>query len=576
MKVIKKWWWLLLIILVAGVVRFYRLEEVPAGLYYDEVDLAYQARSLLETGRDYRGTFSPFYAWSMHDLKTPLPIYLSIPAAAIFSPGALQARATTALAGIAVVVLSVLLVLKWTKDKKAAFLVGGVMALNPWLIQFSRIAFEAMFALMMYLGFVLTFFSWLKSKNIRTFYISIVLLSLGVYSYRIMSFYIPLTFLMVGLVYWRDIIKVGVKHLVIGAAISGAIILPFLYYTAVETPDQTRFEQLSIFSDPLAPIYVIRGREVDTGDYLQETVGNRPVWYSYLFHNKGVEYLSSLKNNYLKSISTTFLFATGDSNLRQGMGKTGALLWIDIIGLAAGLFWLTNNIKRKENQLLGLWLLSSPLPADLTVDGASHASRLIMMAGPLLIIVGLGWWQIAKMISKQKWGGFLKLVLAGAYLLVFLNVAHKYFVHFPLEAARWHGYGYQQAMLKIKEVEKDYDKIMLTNSNDPAMLYYLFWAQIPPKDVQEYGVEFGPEVIKGMGLDKVKMMSWSKVTEGKQMPHEMGEVLEDGALYLITQQDAKGDIRPNKGRLPSGVKIIESVPYPDNSEVAYFLITKGD
>ena len=105
---------------------------------------------------------------------------------------------------------------------------------------------------------------------------------------------------MVGLVYWRDIIKVGVKHLVVGAAISGAIILPFLYYTAVETPDQTRFEQLSIFSDPLAPIYVIRGREVDSGDYLEETVGNR-VWYSYLFHNKGVEYLSSLKNNYLKA-----------------------------------------------------------------------------------------------------------------------------------------------------------------------------------------------------------------------------------------------------------------------------------
>ena len=62
------------------------------------------------------------------------------------------------------------------------------------------------------------------------------------------------------------------------------------------------------------------------------------------------------------------------------------------------------------------------------------------------------------------------------------------------------------------------------------MLYYLFWAQIPPKDVQEYGVEFGPEVIKGMGLDKVKMMSWSKVTEGKQMPHEMGEALEEGVL----------------------------------------------
>jgi len=43
--------------------------------------------------------------------------------------------------------------------------------------------------------------------------------------------------------------------------------------------------------------------------------------------------------------------------------------------------------------------------------------------------------------------------------------------------------------------------------------------------VQEYGVDFGPETIKSMELDKVKVMSWSKVTEGKQMPHEMGEAL---------------------------------------------------
>ena len=152
MKVLTKWWWLLLVVLVAGLVRFYQLEEVPAGLYYDEVDLAYQARSLLETGRDYQAP-SVLSTPGQCMILRPDTLYLSLPAAAIFSPGVLQARVTTALAGIAVVVLASLLTLKWSKDKRAAFLVGAVMALNPWLIQFSRIAFEAMFALMMYLGF---------------------------------------------------------------------------------------------------------------------------------------------------------------------------------------------------------------------------------------------------------------------------------------------------------------------------------------------------------------------------------------------------------------------------------------
>ncbi len=574
MRTIKKWWLVVLVLLVALGIRIYRLDEVPAGIYYDEIDLAYQARSLIETGRDYRGGLSPFFVRSFNTDKTPIPVWLSIPAVMILDTPALQVRATNALVGAVVVGLAMVLIWIWIKNRKAMVITGIVFALSPWLIQFSRIAFEAIFVLLFFFGFLIAFFSWLKNKKLRDFYLSIILLSLSVYVYRIMSFYAPLTFLMVGMIYFRDIMKVGLKHIIGGGMLVAVIILPFLYATTFASADQTRIEQVSIFSDPLVPIFVIRGREVDSGDYLHEEVGKTPVWYSYLFHNKPMGWMSSFKNNYMKSVSSVFLFATGDDNLRQGIGKTGALLWIDIVGLMAGLYWLMRNIKNKKYQLLAAWLVTAPIPADLTFDGAVHASRLIIFAGAVLTVVGLGWWRIFEHVLKWRWGRVAGIFIGVVYLLVFVNVAHKYFVHFPLEAARWHGYGYQQAMLKIKEIEKDYDKVMLTNSNDPAMLYYLFWAQVPPKEVQEYGAEFGPEIVKNMELDRVKMMSWSKVTEGKQMPHEMGEVLEDGVLYLITQQDAKGDIRPNKGTLPDGVKIIESVPYPDNSEVAYFLVTK--
>lgn len=565
-------WLIGLVLAVSLFVRVYKLAEVPAGIYYDEVDLAYQARSLLETGKDYRGTWSPFFVRSFNTDKTPIPVYLSIPAQVMFQTPELQVRMTNAIVGAIVVGLAMMLVWMWTKNRVAVMLAGIVFGLNPWLIQFSRISFEAIFVLLFYLGFLVIFFNWLRRKKLRDFYLSILLLSLGVYVYRIMSFYVPLTFLIMGVIYFKEIWKVGIKHLLGGAVLAGVIILPFMYATTIGSADQTRIEQVSVFSDPLVPIFVIRGREVDSGDYTGEKVGTRPIWYSYIFHNKVVGWMTSLKNNYLKSVSTEFLFAFGDDNLRQGMGKTGALLWIDIVGLLAGLYWLVRHIKEKRYQFLAAWLLTSPLPADLTFDGATHASRLIIMAAPLLLVVALGWWQILRLFTKLKWDFWAVPLIGVIYLMVAGNVLHHYFIHFPLEAARWHSYGYKEAIMKIDEIDEKYDKVLMTNSLDPFILHYLFWAKVPPGEVQAYGPEYGVEVVRGQRLDKYRMMAWSKVTEGYKLPHEMGEALEPGVLYMITQQDAKGDFR--KGGVPDGVKIVDYVAYPDNSEVAFYLITK--
>ena len=567
-------WLVVLVLLTALLVRVYKLAEIPAGIYYDEIDLAYQARSLIETGKDYRGSWSPFFVRSFNTDKTPIPVYMNIPAVVIFQTPEFQVRMTTALVGVLVVGLAMLLIWMWTKNKVVVILTGLVFTMNPWLIQFSRIAFEAIYVLFFYLLFLVCFFNWLKQKKLRDYYLSIILLSLGVYVYRIMSLYVPLTFLIVGVIYFKEIWKVGIKHLLGGVILAGAIVLPFMYATTIGSADQTRIEQVSVFSDPLVPIFVIRGREDDSGDYTGEKIGSRPVWFSYIFHNKVVGWMISLKNNYMKSISTEFLFAFGDENLRQGMGKTGALLWIDIIGLGAGLFWLIKHLKEKKYQFLAAWLVTSPLPADLTFDGATHASRLIIMAIPLLLVIGIGWWRILKMMVNWKFGLVWISILGVAYIWVFIFVFHHYLIHFPLEASRWHGYGYKEAILKIDEVDDQYDKVLMTNSNDPFILPYLFWAKVSPAEVQTYGIEYGVETVKGQRLDKYKMMSWSKVTEGYKLPHEMGKALKPGVLYMISQQDAKGDFRPTKGDVPAGVKIIDYVPYPDNSEVAYYLITK--
>src|SRR3972149_4200207 len=93
----KNWFWLILI--VAFVLRFYKLGQIPLTLDWDEVSNAYNAYSILKTGRDEYGNFLPLYNRSFDDYKPPLYMYLNIPTVAIFGLTPFAARLPSAFFG---------------------------------------------------------------------------------------------------------------------------------------------------------------------------------------------------------------------------------------------------------------------------------------------------------------------------------------------------------------------------------------------------------------------------------------------------------------------------------------------
>ena len=52
---------LIVILLLASFLRFWKINEVPVSLFGDELDVGYQAYSILKTGKDYSGN-----SWPMH------------------------------------------------------------------------------------------------------------------------------------------------------------------------------------------------------------------------------------------------------------------------------------------------------------------------------------------------------------------------------------------------------------------------------------------------------------------------------------------------------------------------------
>lgn len=566
------WWFIFVsILMLAAAVRFTHLDKVPAGLFYDEIDLGYQVRSLLSTGKDYRGFGNPLFFRSMNTDKTPFPILFSTATSMFFKSSEYQVRSGAATAGIICVLLAMVLTYQLTRKKISAAVVGLVFAFSPWQIQFSRIAFEAIFMLMVFLATIATFWYWRKSKKPWVFILSGILIGLNVYTYRPMSLFAPMMALIILIVYFKEIWAEGVVMVAIWLTLIATTMLPFLYVTTVASADQPRINQISIFSSANLPIFVQRNREVDSNDFANPQIGKSAIMSSFFFHNKPLSYLSDFGRNYVKSFSFDFLLTNGDPNGRHSPDKTGELIILDIVGLGLGLVVFGKKIKDKNYLLLLILLLVSPIPADLTVDGAVHASRLMVMSGPLLIIVGVGYSRLLLWSVKSRkyivWG----LGLVFVWVIGEIFYLHKYFVHYPIESSRQFGYGYKQAIEKIGLLGPQYQKIRLTAANDPPMLYYLFWSKTPAGEVQSYGPNFDEKVIKNQPLDKIKLFFvGERLCVGREI-----DKLDPKTLYLVSFSDLPLDFRSqDKDRVPVGIKLLDMIKYPDN-EVAYYLISRN-
>src|SRR3989344_2849602 len=131
------------VLTLAFILRFYHLGQNPLSLNWDETSNAYNAYSILKTGRDEYERFLPLYNRSFDDYKPPLYMYLNVPTVAIFGLTPFAARLPSALFGFLTVPLIYFLVRKLFNQKLMALAAMFLLAISPWHIQFSRVGFEA-------------------------------------------------------------------------------------------------------------------------------------------------------------------------------------------------------------------------------------------------------------------------------------------------------------------------------------------------------------------------------------------------------------------------------------------------
>lgn len=471
---------LVLIIIVGSFFRFYQLSQNPPSLYSDEVAIAYNAHSILTTGKDEFGASLPLSFRSFNDFKPPLVIYLVTASQAIFGATDLATRFPAALFGV----ISIFLIYQLTHQLKLStnisLLTTLLFAINPWHIMLSRVLFEVAISL----TFVLAATNCFLLARKKPFFLlaSAVFFSASLYTYHSARLFAPLFLLSLAIIYRRTIFSH--KKAVISATILGLLLSAPLALELSNPDILVRPKGLSIFTN--LPSIDPYKRELN---YL---INDQPTFFSKLIHNRRLASLYLILPNYLKHLSPEFIF-TQSNTLKFSITHTGPFYIFEAITIPLGIVALFKTKFKRRSTIL-IWLFLSPL-ASAFAFAAPSLIRALYLVVPLTILSAIGLRHLIFHTLKPSLA--LQIIFTGLVFIPLTLFVHNYFVHYPQESiVAWDGQ-YKQLFDFVKPKVPKYQKIIFLpevggDFSVPHifLLYYLGYSP------EEYLAQGGTEVCR--------------------------------------------------------------------------------
>lgn len=453
---------LILLLFFSFFIRIFRLNSLP--LFGDEIDVGYQAFSLLNTAHDYRGYFLPFYTESLSESRAPLLIYLTIPFVKIFGLNLWAARLPPLIFGVLSIFLLYKLVFLLSKSEKLSLLSAAVFSLLPWHYLYSRAAFEVTLLVSLIIAAVYFFYLFINKTKTTFLFISIFLFALSFYTYNTANIFVPLLVLYLLLSHLNFLRKkLPLKPFLAALFFSLLLITPLLreifWGKAAE-----RISLISIFKS----------------SQLTDTIVNKRTSFSALppeterfFHNKPETIGKSFLHNLVNSFSLNFLFF-GDlqNNPRHSLPGFGLLFLSFLPPLLVGLWRIDKN--NQVHRFFLYWLFISALPAAITLGGGTHPTRLFLMSVPLAFFTAYGF----SLLILFK---IVKLILLVSLVWEITSFAHEYFIHYPKDSARLWNYGYDETFTGLSQIK--FNRLFISNTNYNSLLPYLFYNQVSPASI---------------------------------------------------------------------------------------------
>lgn len=490
---------LIAIILFAAILRLYNLSSIPISLNQDETALGYNAYSLLKTGADEYGKFMPLSLKSFGDWK--LPVYPLLDTIPILFIGLTEfaVRLPSALAGIALVPLIYFLSSQIFKSKKISLLASFFMAVSPWGIFFSRVAYEANVATLMLVGGLICFFNFYYEKKKGYWLLPASFLwGLTIFTYHAFVVFMPLFAIALFALLFKKFLKD--KYVFISSLIF-VFFVGLSVFSTITSGSIGKLSSTSLFGNKNI-IY-------ERADIYRGDVAKKSALVEKILHNKYPAVLYQIGQNYVSTFSPTFLFDKGGEKLLHNIGNFGNFYLIDAFLMISGLASLF-YFKQKRTFILLLWFIIGPIPSAITLDAPS-STRLFLLLPGFILIISFGAYVILRYISSFRYlSKFLILGLVIAFGVNFIYFVDAYFVHMNIHRARFLHYGYKE-VVGLTNKFPDYNVVMRGPENFPYVSF-LFYNKYPPQKFVSQAKYYPPtdegfEFVKGFGryefVDKI-------------------------------------------------------------------------
>ena len=548
---------LTIILIVATILRVYRLDQVPPSLFGDEIDVGYQAYSLLKTGQDLHGQNWPTLIHSLSEYRAPLFIYSAVPFVSLFGLNEWGVRLPAAFFGI-MGVLGIFLLSKKLFNEKIGLFASCFLAISPWHLQYSRAGFEVT----MLLTFLIfgTYFFLLGLARKWWLILAAVFWGLTPYIYSTAVVFTPLLMLTL-LILFRKQVWVSSKYQfslvpTLAGMVIAIILIPYIFQIILGSAGE-RFNVVSIFGS----------QDIKEKVFLAKQLEDSP-FSSRIFHSVKLTELQNFTVNYFRAYSPEFLLIGGDPNQRHSVGDMGELYFFEASLILLGILGLLKGIEGNANKKLVLaWLLLAPVPAALTYDGGFHGTRNFLLLFPMVILSALG----ASYILKSKWR-YTKYFGVFILLIAVMNVTfyiHRYYQDYPKSSwLAWH-YGFKEVFKLEKEIDFQYKMVLINNTYEPSLIRFLFWSQYNPEIFhQQFKADKSSnniiEGFDGFSLDKYYFGKFNGPFEGR---------LDNKTLWIASARD---DITNPETLTDSRVKLLEIVYSPSNEPIFYLITGKDE
>jgi 4-amino-4-deoxy-L-arabinose transferase-like glycosyltransferase len=478
--------------------RFFHFNQSPPSPYWEEVALAYDAYSIAQTAKDHHGNFLPLVAFeSFGDFKPSLYFYLAVPFIKIFGLNVLAIRLPTVLSSIAIIFGIAFLAKNLFQnfylknDSKAAnfifYLALFLASLSPWLLTFSRSAWESTVATALILwgsNFWLCFM--IKNKS-KWAILAVIFLVLSTYAYHAARITAPLVGLALMLAYLKKKSFFALKKpLNLPALLIAMLLAVGLFWPVgqalLEKTGQQRIAETSIFSD----ITIIEKSNQLKAEH-HNSLFSRIIYHRYLL------FAEEAAANFLDHFNFTYLFVSGDHNPRHSIQTFGEFYYFDLLFFAAALVFCFRH-KNRITWFLFFGLCAAILPAAFT-QATPHALRTLAALPIFLVFLSFGVWQFLQVFKNAKQKKIVLCSIVVIYLLFAASFFYQLIYVYPNRYKSEWQFGYEEMIKKLLLIENNYEKIYITREQGRPAMYYFFYAQVDPILVQA----FAPQAKKDQG-----------------------------------------------------------------------------